>query len=141
MSMTRHTGRVRIVSNAPRPDAAPVNWIVMNAPRPLHGHRTGLPGGPEGLFTVAIDPAESDAPRMIKENRALDACTVVYLTPDLLLQIGLAHYIAKACTEEQIDRIAQCAADAPTLSSPADSVIATHGWDILNGTFNPTNGR
>lgn len=137
-NMQDNIARIRIISSSERPADVPFNWIIMNAPRPLDGHKTNLPDNPEGLFTVAIDPAESDAPRMIKENRTLNACTVVYLTPDLLLQIGLAHYAAKAYTKEQIDRIARCAAKAPDLSSPANSVISTHGWDVLNGAFNPT---
>ena len=140
MSMTSYTGRVRIVSNEQRPPV-PANWIVMNAPRPLYGHRTNLQPGPEGLFTVAIDPAESDAAWMVKENRGLDACTVVYLTPDLLLQIGLAHYAAKAQSEAQIGLITRHAAEASTLAKPGDSLLTTHGWDILNVAFNPTNGR
>ena len=59
MSMTNYIGRIRVVSDAPRPDV-PDNWIVMNAPRPLYGHKSDLQPGPEGLFTVAIDPSDPE---------------------------------------------------------------------------------
>lgn len=140
MSMTNYIGRVRVVSNAPRPDV-PDNWIVMNAPRPLYGHKSDLQPGPEGLFTVAIDPSEADAAWMVKENRGLDACTVIYLTPELLLQIGLAHYMAKARSEAQIGLIARHAADAATLPTLRDSAVTTHGWDVLKSAFNPISER
>jgi hypothetical protein len=139
MSMTSYIGRVRIFQT-PRPDV-PDNWIVMNAPRPLYGHKTHLQPGPEGMFTVAIDPSEADAAWMIKENRGLDACTVIYLSPELLLQIGLAHYMAKARTEAQIGLIARHATEAAGLATLQDSAITTHGWDVLTGALNPTSER
>lgn len=66
---------------------------------------------------------------------------MIYLTPELLLQIGLAHYMAKARSEAQIGFIARHAADAATLPTLRDSAVTTHGWDVLTSAFNPTSER
>lgn len=57
---------------------APAGWIVMNAPRPLAGHKS-LEGGPflTGRFYAAIDPAELNAAGLIDANRKLDAAIVM----------------------------------------------------------------
>jgi len=137
MSFTSYTGRVRIVTDQPRPDDVPAHWLLMNAPRPLYGKQ--IPGrGPEGAFVVAIDPADADAAWQVKENRGLDACTLVHLTPAQLFQIGFAHYVAKATTEGSVQIICSRAAeDAPKIDDDLRAILATHGWDVLNLAFNP----
>lgn len=128
MTMTSRTGHVRIERTAARPDV-PSDWIVMNAPRPLYGTKEGLGYGPEGAFTVAIDPADEQAAWMVKENRGLDACTVLYLPDELLFQVGLAHYVAIASSEQMIANVVKYAA--------RDSrIIGNHGFDVLTGGLN-----
>jgi hypothetical protein len=104
MSMTSYIGRVRIDHINVRPDV-PTDWLIMNAPRPLYGTKTRFGYGPEGSFTVAIDPSDEQAAWMIKENRGLDACTVLYISDEQLFQIGFACYAALASSEEMISQV------------------------------------
>lgn len=58
---------------------APSNWLLMNAARPLLGHKT-LGGGPflAGRFYAAIDPSDNMAEPYVEENRKLDGHVVFY---------------------------------------------------------------
>lgn len=58
---------------------APADWLLMNAARPLMGHKT-LGGGPflAGRFYAAIDPSDSMAERYVEENRKLDGHVVFF---------------------------------------------------------------
>lgn len=58
---------------------APSNWLLMNAARPLMGHKT-LGSGPflAGRFYAAIDPTDSMAERYVEENRKLDGHVVFF---------------------------------------------------------------
>lgn len=93
---TYRTGRVRFVV-APRPDV-PAAACVMNAPRPLYGNSMTL-HGPEGMFTVWVDPASEDAAWQIERNRSLDACTVVFIDKQTVLDLGVAHFTAITRTQ------------------------------------------
>lgn len=57
---------------------APQNWLLMNAARPIMGHKT-YENGPflAGRFYAAIDPNDSMAVRYIESNKNLDAHVVV----------------------------------------------------------------
>lgn len=125
--MTRK-GRVRIDSINHRPDVPP-DWLIMNAPRPICGTKEELGYGPEGAFTVAIDPTDDMAAWMIKENRGLDACTVLYLSDELLSQIGFAHYAAIAPGDGMIANVIKSV-------TSYDKAIAKHGFDVLISALN-----
>ena len=128
MSMTSRKGRVRIDPINQRPDVPP-DWLIMNAPRPLYGTKEELGYGPEGAFTVAINPADDMAAWMIKENRGLDACTVLYISDSQLFEIGFAHYAAIASSEGMITHVIEYAARD-------DRTIGKHGLDVLLSGFN-----
>lgn len=94
---TGRTGRVRFITDAPRPDV-PANAIIMNAPRPLYGNPLSL-HGPEGLFTVWVDPTSEDAAWQIEHNRSLDACGLVFIARQTVLDLGIAHFAAITRTQ------------------------------------------
>jgi hypothetical protein len=131
MSMTLRKGRVRIDSINDRPDVPP-DWLIMNAPRPICGTKEELGYGPEGAFTVAIDPADDMAAWMIKENRGLDACTVLYISDSQLFEIGFAHYAAIASSEGMIANVIKSV-------TSYDEAIAKHGFDVLISALNRGN--
>lgn len=62
---------------------APKTWLLMNAARPIAGHKTAG-NGPflAGRFYAAIDPEDEWAASYIETNRALDAHVVVQLTQE-----------------------------------------------------------
>lgn len=128
MSMTLRKGRVRIDSINDRPDVPP-DWLIMNAPRPICGTKEELGYGPEGAFTVAIDPADEMAAWMVKENRGLDACTVLYLPDELLFQVGFAHYVATVRSEQMIASVVEYAAKDSRM-------IGDHGFTVLTSGLN-----
>lgn len=68
----------------------PEHWLVMNAARPLLGHRL-LEGGEflAGRFYAAIDPADSMAARYAEENHKLDARVVLHASVDTQQQMAL----------------------------------------------------
>ncbi|WP_326430262.1 N-6 DNA methylase (plasmid) [Stutzerimonas frequens] len=69
---------------------APQRWLLMNAARPLLGHKT-YENGPflAGRFYAAIDPDDSVAERYIEANKNLDARVVVTLTEHEQIDLAL----------------------------------------------------
>lgn len=72
------------------PMDAPSDWIVMNAPRPLAGHKT-LEGGDfmAGRFYAAIDPNGEGAASMVENNRSLDARVIMTVSKETQAKMAL----------------------------------------------------
>jgi hypothetical protein len=69
---------------------APVDWLVMNAPRPLVGTLTIEDGEfLTGRFYAAIDHNDPMAERHIEKNIALDAVIVLVADADLQIEMAL----------------------------------------------------
>lgn len=67
----------------------PTGWIVMNAPRPLLGHKMIEGEFLTGRFYAGIDLNDSMAESYIRENEKLDARLVVVLARDDQMEVAL----------------------------------------------------
>lgn len=67
----------------------PAGWIVMNAARPLAGHRTKEGNFLDGRYYAAIDPAGFNAEGMIEQNRDLAAAVVLLVPLDQQIEMAL----------------------------------------------------
>ena len=133
--MRLQPSRIHIVTNQRRP-SVPGHWIIMNAPVPLYGHKFDLGPGPNGNYTVAINPAEGNSTFMIQDARENGAWTLLYLTPKLLRGIGAAHWAAKAGRHElhQLNQLLDAAANT-TPSEPTASIVRRI-QDMLEAALN-----
>lgn len=63
-----------------RPEQAPADWLVFNAPRPIYGHAEWIGDFITGVFFTAVDPDAEEADHFIERNRQLDAKQIAYIT-------------------------------------------------------------
>ena len=90
----------------PRPAHIPADWIVFNAPRPLDGSELGSNRWAtwegefhHGIHYAAVNPRDSFAIQRIRDNVALDAWVVRYVTDE-----EIADAMGTFCRENEIDR-------------------------------------
>jgi hypothetical protein len=105
---------ISVVTQDPsnRPADIPENWIILNAPRPLYGHKQW--DGPflHGIFYAAIDPDDDAGNWMLKNSISLDAWVVAYVTFSQKIEMIKKRYpkyaekIAVLPTEKIIDQFA-----------------------------------
>ena len=71
---------LRIIGS--RPEQAPEEWEIHNAPRPIYGTVLWQGDFRHGIFYVAIDPNDERAPFMVKENADLHAYRLEYVSKE-----------------------------------------------------------
>lgn len=63
---------------AERPKDVPPGWLILNAPRPLLGHREWQGEFVHGIFYVAIDPQDTLASTFLQKSHDLDGWLIRY---------------------------------------------------------------
>lgn len=85
-----------------RPKDIPENWIVMNAPRPLYGHKEWTGEFQHGVFYVALNPDDSCVHDMwMKKNEEQDAWICEYWTKAQAIKYILDYYHEKYPGEDE----------------------------------------
>lgn len=90
--------KTRKVVNFLRPQEAPEEWEIYNAPRPLFGTREGNKVYTwegefiSGIFYAAIDPKDPDADMWREENEKLHATRLEFVTRQLVIDEMVEYY-------------------------------------------------
>lgn len=78
-----------------RPAKVPEDWIIMNAPRPLMGHKEWRGDFVSGVFYVALDSEERNYEAKFNFNQSQDAITLEYITQQDVVDEMVAYYQAR----------------------------------------------
>lgn len=65
---------------ADQPDITPAHWHILNAPRPLFGHKTWKGEFRNGVHYAGVAPDGEHAAEYLRENRMLDAVLLRFVT-------------------------------------------------------------
>lgn len=92
-------------------------WLVLTAPRPLHGHVKWNPAGQPGCFFVGVDLREADAGGLLLYNKSQDA--------ELVEQLSEPAFFELAC-ERMMQRFPDTAADYIAEPGNRQSIVSTY---------------
>ncbi len=91
---------IRLVIGQP-PEGLPEGSIILNAPRPLYGSREWRGEFSHGVFYVAVSPTDEYRERMLKDDLALDAWEIRFVTAEEWRQRVMA-YSARMCEKHKV---------------------------------------
>ena len=75
-----------------RPALIPKNWKIMNAPRPLMGHKLWTSYFVSGVFHVALDPDKENYDEFLDFNVRQDATVLEYISRQDVVDDMVAYY-------------------------------------------------
>ncbi|MHC4413520.1 MAG: hypothetical protein ACYSW6_11235 [Planctomycetota bacterium] len=110
--------KIRYVISS-RPDI-PEDWIICNAPRPIHGTKTWTGPFITGVLYAGIAPDEPRADEMIAYNSIQDAVQVLYISEEKAIEIAAVYY--QNNYPETFDEVKEMR-----------SFLLSRGLEILNG--------